>query len=145
MQFIENFKKAIDKRIDKKSISFISNNKNNYSKNQLQSLTENVMPNVILEFLTKLNGVTINEPRSFKILELDEIKVIENRYLLFAIMHNKEKICFDTNNLNSANEWDIISYENKFLITKTISSYLTNKVWAWIDRERIIWEEEIYD
>jgi hypothetical protein len=63
---------------------------------------------------------------------------------MFSRVNGIEIICFDTNNINSANEWDIVNYSNNYLITKTIESYLTNKIWAFVDREREFWKQEQY-
>lgn len=84
----------------------------------------------------------INGNRQFKLLTFSNYILYEDRYLFFSIMNNGEQICFDIANRNSADEWDIINYSNKFIITRTISSYLTNKVWAWLDRGRTIWKDE---
>ena len=63
--------------------------------------------------------------------------------------YNNNKIIFNTlvdlSKKNEADEWDIINLNNHFVITKTIGSFFTNKVWAWIDRGHTIWKEEIYD
>ena len=37
---------------------------------------------------------------------------------------------------------DILEYQSKYLVTLTIGSFLLNKVWAWLEKGRAIWENE---
>lgn len=145
MQYLEDFENAISKRRIKNHISYVFNNNGHISEKITKNLSGFNTPANVIQFLIKFNGLIINKPRFLKILDFDELKIIEDKFLFFAIMNEKEKICFDMSNLNNADEWNIVSLKNKFLITSTLSSFLTNKVWAWIDRERTIWKEEYYD
>ena len=101
-------------------------------------------PSNILHFYNHILFLNITQPRQLEILSIKNMSTIENRYLHFSIINFTEKICFDMLRKNDADEWDIINLSNKFIITKTIGSFLTNKVWAWIDRGREIWKEENY-
>lgn len=67
--------------------------------------------------------------------------LLDNRYLPFARIE-KHLFCFDTQKLNKASQWDILEYHSKYLVTLTIGSFLLNKVWAWLDKGRVIWENE---
>jgi uncharacterized protein YcgL (UPF0745 family) len=145
IKYIEDFDRAIAKKSVKKSISYVFNNKKDSSKKITEYLSNFDIPENVVQFLLLFNGLTIDKPRLLKILDFNEIKIIENQFLFFALINETEKICFDMSNLNNSNEWNIVSYESKFLITKTLSSFLTNKVWAWIERGRTIWKEEFYD
>ena len=72
-----------------------------------------------------------------------KLALLNNNYLQFAQIDDVI-IAVDLRKTNGANEWDIINYETKYVITKTFESFFANKVWAWIDRKRTIWKEEIY-
>lgn len=69
--------------------------------------------------------------------------LLEYHYLQFAQIDNII-IAADIRKTNEANEWDIIYYDTGFVITKTFESFFANKVWAWLDRKRTIWKEEVY-
>lgn len=69
--------------------------------------------------------------------------LLDDNYLQFAQI-NDVIIAADLRKINEANEWDIINYNTGFVITKTFESFFANKVWAWLDRKRTIWKEEIY-
>lgn len=72
-----------------------------------------------------------------------KLALLEYHYLQFAQIDNII-IAADIRKTNEANEWDIINYETKYVITKTFESFFANKVWAWLDRKRTIWKEEVY-
>ena len=69
--------------------------------------------------------------------------LLDDNYLQFAQI-NDVIIAADLRKINEANEWDIINYNTGFVITKTFESFFANKVWAWLDRKRTIWKEEVY-
>ena len=72
-----------------------------------------------------------------------KLSIIDNNYLVFAFINNNI-IAVNLSEKNEADEWDIITLNSHFVITKTIGSFFANKVWAWIDRGRTIWQEETY-
>lgn len=74
---------------------------------------------------------------------LFKLALLDYRYLQFAQIDDVI-IAVDLRKTNEANEWDIINYDTKYVITKTFESFFANKVWAWIDRKRTFWKEEIY-
>ena len=71
-----------------------------------------------------------------------KLALLNNNYLQFAQIDNIV-IAADLQKVNEANEYNIVNYETKYVITKTFESFFTNKVWAWLDRKRTIWKEEI--
>ncbi len=76
----------------------------------------------------------------FKIYSLTELCInIEDSLIAFAEINSEIKIAFDFSKLNEANQWDIVNLNNKYLITKTISSFWSNKIWKWIDQQDKIW------
>lgn len=72
-----------------------------------------------------------------------KLALLDYKYLQFAQIDDII-IAVDLRKTNEANEWDIINYDTKYVITKTFESFFANKVWAWLDRKRTIWKEEIY-
>lgn len=88
-----------------------------------------------------LHGLIITEDeRSIKF----EVEVLDSQHIKLASIGNVI-IAFDCSRKNEADEWDIINYQSKYIITKSLSSFLNNKIWAWLDRKRNIWIEELYD
>jgi len=142
MSFISDFRSALKKREDKNNLSYDIKIETDNALESIESLVGSHIPRSAKEMYTAFNGVYIYKPRSFELLNTIDIELFDNRYLIFALMDKEVRICFDTSCINNAGEWDIINYNDKYLITKTLASFITNKVWAWIDRGRIVWKEE---
>lgn len=144
MQYIEEFKKALEKRSRANRIKYsIKGSTKDLSNEIINSSLAYKMPDKTLKFLLEVNGIEIISPRELRFLSISELRFEISNYLVFAIINNNEVIAFDTSKINQAEEWDIINIRNEYIITKTVRSFLTNKVWAWIDRGRPIWEQEI--
>ncbi|NVO11008.1 MAG: hypothetical protein HXX16_13690 [Bacteroidales bacterium] len=142
MTYTDNLRNALKKREIKLKYEFDDCSENNYD--LFIKKFGIVLPEIIKQFYNQFEYLKIKEPRHFEMLSFKNMIIYDDRYLLFSIIDNDEKICFDFSNINEAGQWDIINYCNKYLITKTISSYLVNKIWAWVDKERTIWKEETY-
>jgi hypothetical protein len=69
------------------------------------------------------------------------IKVLDKNFLQVAIIHDII-IAMDLRDINEACERNIVNYQTNFVITKTMASFLNNKIWAWLDRGRKIWQKE---
>jgi len=144
-----DFIKDFSRRIEKLKKTNMIESSMAYSENHDDLI---IVEGKIIEFPVKISYfynhilfLNITQPRQLEFLSIKNMSIIENRYLHFSIINFTEKICFDMLRKNDADEWDIINLSNNFIITKTIGSFLTNKVWAWIDRGREIWKEENYN
>jgi hypothetical protein len=80
---------------------------------------------------------------NFEIIKLNELKV-ENSLVHFATFDNNKQICFEIENLNEAQEWNIIEKETKYKLTLTISSFWSNKIWKWLENEKKIWKDAFW-
>lgn len=125
-EVIDNFLKTIEERQKKGRISYSFNHSCNKEKDS----------NDI--GLLKLNNLTINHKNNSIIFDIHNI---DGRFLQLARI-GSIIISFDRNKINEAEEWDIINLDNSFVITKTLSSFLNNKIWAWLERSREIWKDE---
>ena len=125
-EVIDNFLKTIEERQKKGRISYSYNHSCNKEKDS----------NDI--GLLKLNNLTINHKNNSIIFDIHNI---DGRFLQLARI-GSIIISFDRNKINEAEEWDIINLDNSFVITKTLSSFLNNKIWAWLERSREIWKDE---
>ena len=144
MQFVEEFIKALSKRQSNRKISYVIDTADFNVGNSIEKLNVSI-PKSVESLYSNINGLKINEPRTFELLRFEEIKIIDDKYLFFAVVNDTVKICFVISHLNTAGEWDIVEFENKYVITKTLASFLTNKVWAWVDRAKTIWKQETYE
>ena len=144
MSFINDFRLSLEKKKAQDKIAFCLEGDDDSLGIILEKLLDKEVPRAVEGLLTNFQGLEISFPRHFSIYKWSDMVLLENRFLCFAVMNENVKICFDTQELNTAKEWDIMNYSNRYLITHTTASFLTNKVWAWINRSRIVWEEEVY-
>jgi hypothetical protein len=142
MTYIENLDAALKKREDKIKYTITYCSSVDYSEIKLKIGID--FPPKVKQYFDRIEHIKIESPRQFEILPLNKICLFDAQFLFFSVINNEEKICFDISHINDADQWDIINFSNKYLITKTISSYLINKIWAWVDRDRMIWQEEFY-
>lgn len=89
-----------------------------------------------------LHGISIRNKN--RIIDFRFETLLDNRFLPFAQIEN-HVFCLDTQKLNCANQWNILEYHTKHLVTLTIGSFLLNKIWAWLDKGRTIWKDESYN
>jgi hypothetical protein len=143
---IDSFIRAIKKKKESGNIDY------QLALNTIEKPLENIqikginVPENISTFYLKISSLYICAPRCLELLSPMNFEIIDERYIWFSTINKVNKICFDFKCLNSAEEWNIIHLDTKYIITQTLSSYITNKIWAWIDRERKIWENEFeYD
>lgn len=137
MEYIDSFRKRILGNLSSNSGYFLLEN----TSEQIHMNLNIFLPKSIEEYYKKIKSVSIEGPRQFEMFPLEHIYFVDEKHLAFSKIGNN-LICFNTSELNTADEWDIICKYNDYLITKTLASYLTNKVWAWIDRGREIWKDE---
>jgi len=89
--------------------------------------------------IRSLDGLSIyNDVRKI----IFEIKQNDNLISLAKI--EKHNISIDISEKNLAGEYNIVNGDTGYIITKTLASFLNNKIWAWLDRGRNIWKIEKY-
>lgn len=108
----------------------------------VESHLDLTIPQRIRQFYQSYNGFQVIEPR----VELFSINKLEfigtNSLLKFAQVYGKSDLCFDTANLNSDCEWIIVTAEG-FKITRSMGSFLSNKIWGFIGSEDPGWLDEV--
>ena len=86
------------------------------------------------------NGFSVENP-PLEILPLNALSYQADSKIHFATFNKSAKVCFDSNSLNQAGQWSILNCQDDYLITLTMASFWSNKVFAWIDKRRKIWTE----
>ena len=97
-------------------------------------------PTQIKLFYESYNGLRVEEPQ-LEVLSLEQLHFVTPYKLNFAVIDDRHQFYFDTSQINEADQWDIVTQDD-YLITKTMASFWTNKIWAWLKRRREIWKEE---
>lgn len=96
-------------------------------------------PEQIKLFYGKFNGLHVENP-ALDVLPIVRLEFDSSNRLHFATLDHERRLYFDTSTKNEAGQWDIVS-ENGFKVTLTMASFWSNKIFAWIENERPIWEE----
>ncbi len=101
-----------------------------------------IFPDQFKMFYHCHNGLTVKDPP----LEIFPIETLtkENGAIHFSNMNHNIKICFDCTGLNDAEQWNILNCKDRYVITLTFASFWSNKIWAWIDKKREVWKQELY-
>lgn len=98
-----------------------------------------VIPEKIKDFYMVANGLMTSNP-NFEIIELD-LWAVDAGFIHFATFDTVNQVFFNVTELNSAGEWTIVSKYTDYQITLTISSFWTNKIWHWIEKNHKIWKD----
>ena len=85
-------------------------------------------------------GLYIDTP-TLEILPLDKLQSDDSSRIVFSILDAQVAVCFDASHLNEAGEWDILNYATGYRVTLTLASFWSNKIWAWVEKRRPIWED----
>ncbi|MFP2897604.1 hypothetical protein [Corallococcus sp. 4LFB] len=88
------------------------------------------------------NGLSVSTPA----LEIHPVEKLERRGELvrFARFSEGIEVAFRVDVRNEANEWTIVNAETGFVVTLTMASFWSNKVFAWLERGRRIWAPETH-
>lgn len=101
------------------------------------------IPDAVKIFYTHYNGLEVHDP-NLSVFPIQEWAPQANNLIHFATVNDEHHLCFDTSNVNQANQWTILNCETGYLLTYTMASFWTNKIWNWIVKQRTIWKEENY-
>jgi hypothetical protein len=101
------------------------------------------MPQQVKLFYLMCNGLKVAAP-SLEIKSIEELNIDEMGKIIFAVIDKRHRICFDVSKNNATPQWAILNYDTGFIVTLTMASFWTNKIFAWLDKRRTIWKEETY-
>jgi hypothetical protein len=98
------------------------------------------LPEQVKLFYFHFNGLQVDNPE-LEILPLARLSLRFPSRLHFAVFDGKHNIYFDVSKTNEAGQWNIVS-ENDYLITLTMASFWSNKIWRWLEHRKAIWTDE---
>lgn len=90
-------------------------------------------------FITKVNGLRTTNPQ-FELIDL-RIWEIKNGLIHFATFDRVHAVCFDTTEINNAGEWNIVNRDSGYVLTLSISSFWSNKIWHWLKHNLKVWAD----
>jgi hypothetical protein len=98
-------------------------------------------PEQVKWFFQACNGLRVIEP-AISVKPLSDLKIGQNSTIEFAVFDNQHILSFDAARINEAGQWSIVNSETGFVVTKTMASFWSNKIFAWLDNRRTIWTVE---
>ena len=99
-------------------------------------------PSKVYSFYKNINGLIVNEPK-LEVYGLNNVKRFGSN-VVFASFNGIHQIAMDVSKLNEAEQWNIINHNTGFIITLSMASFWSNKIWAWLRNNREVWEQEVY-
>jgi cell wall assembly regulator SMI1 len=97
------------------------------------------LPEPVRYFYHHYNGLSVSDP-ALTVFPLNELAFLTPRYLRFATVDHRHRLCFDVSHVNQAQQWDICSFPDGYVVTLTMASFWGNKLWHWLDHRHPIWE-----
>ena len=98
-------------------------------------------PAQVVIFYKNFNGLRVEKPQ-LEVLPIGNLNFAFPNRLHFATFDGNHRLYFDTSQTNAAEQWDIVA-EDDFRVTLTMASFWSNKIFAWVERKRVIWEENL--
>lgn len=99
-----------------------------------------MLPAQVRLFYQSYNGLYVRDPY-LKVLPLGGLEFSRPRRLHFTTLDEERHLYFDVSQINNAGQWNIVADED-YLVTMTMASFWSNKIWAWVERKRPIWRDE---
>ena len=99
------------------------------------------LPAQLRLFYEHLNGLEIHEPPLI-ILPIEQLERGPHGCVHFATVDRQHRLVLDLRGLNAAGQWSVVAEESEHLVTLTLASFWSNKVFAWLDARREIWSRE---
>jgi cell wall assembly regulator SMI1 len=96
-------------------------------------------PNQVRQFYKSYDGLLIKSPH-LEMLPVSRLTLTSPDRLHFATVDSQRRLFFDVSHLNVAGQWDVRS-EDEYLVTLTMSSFWSNKIWNWLVDKKKIWCE----
>jgi len=90
-------------------------------------------------FYRSFNGLRVDDPQ-LEVLPIGRLSLASPNRLHFATLDVSRSLYFDVSHVNEAEQWDIVAADD-YRMTLTMASFWSNKIWAWVEKRRAIWQE----
>jgi hypothetical protein len=140
---LTDFHKRLDNLKSTTAFAYVLSDAGAFSSAMAESKLKLKFPGKVADFFVALSGLRTSNPE-FLILPLQSLR-IEQGLIHFATFDSLHDICFDISALNTAGEWDIIHKATGSIITHTIASFWSNKIWKWLEEGRPVWTDQWWD
>ena len=138
---LEEFETNLKKRAEQSQVQYVLNPA--ASAQQILDAEKRLgkLPRQVCLFYSHFNGLLISQP-FLEIFSLEHLYKDQNGKVPFCTFGDEATLCFNTIRLNEADQWTIENYKSQYVITLSMASFWSNKIFVWLDHRRHIWEEE---
>jgi hypothetical protein len=98
-------------------------------------------PPQVAMFYRHCNGLSVAAPK-VDVFPIEDLHRKEPGLVPFCRFDGRHELSFDVRQRNAADEWTIINADTGFQVTLTLASFLFNKLFAWVKKQRPIWGPE---
>ena len=98
------------------------------------------LPEQVKLFYRSYNGLWVDDPQ-LEVLPLERLEMDGPARLHFATLDRGRRLYFDVSHVNAAGQWDIVT-DDGYRVTLTMASFWSNKIWAWVEKRRAIWQAD---
>jgi hypothetical protein len=106
----------------------------------IEAILHVAIPEQIKLFFSTFNGLGVTSP-PFEIYPIERWVIKRVNKVEFAQVDGRHALFFDTAMLNQAGQWNIVS-NTGYVVTHTMASFWSNKLWAWVRDRREIWKDD---
>lgn len=99
------------------------------------------LPEQVRLFYLHFNGLSVEAP-ALMIVPIEDLRKDEEGKIPFCRLGQDIVLSFEANKVNEAGQWTIQNHDTSYVVTLTMASFWSNKIFGWLDRERRIWEPE---
>jgi hypothetical protein len=90
-------------------------------------------------FYRSFNGLRVDDP-PLEVLPIERLNFASPNRVHFATLDGGRPLYFNVSRINEAGQWDIVSADD-YRVTLSMASFWSNKIWAWVEKRRAIWQE----
>jgi hypothetical protein len=101
------------------------------------------LPEQVRLFYSHFNGLSVESP-ALTIERIEDLRKDNEGRIPFCRLGQEIILSFDATKFNEAGQWTIQNHDTSYIVTLTMASFWSNKIFGWLDRERHIWEPEDY-
>jgi hypothetical protein len=140
---VEEFETNLWKRQEQNRLQFTLNSGANPELVNEAETRLGHLPEQVRLFYSHFNGLSVESP-ALTIERIEDLRKDKEGRIPFCRLGQDIILSFDANKINEAGQWTIQNHETTYVVTLTMASFWSNKIFGWLDRECHIWEPEDY-
>lgn len=136
---IEEFESNLKKRRERNGLQFTLNTGASPELISEAEMSLGHLPEQVRLFYSHFNSCTVDTP-ALRIEPIEDLRKDEEGKIPFCRLGQDIVLSFEANKINEAGQWTIQNHDTSYVVTLTMASFWSNKIFGWLDRERRIWE-----